>query len=70
VASSLVADSFLCGRQGEVDVFRSNAFSGDACLDWADLSLAVVTVSSQLSLADFDGECSLIRVGFPGPMVM
>ena len=60
---------FLCG-DGDFDLFRSNTLSGDVFRDWADLSLALVTVSSVLSLADLEGECSRIRVGFPGPMVM
>ena len=69
MASALAAESFLCG-EGEVDLLRSKAFSGDSLRDCADLSLALVTVSSQLSLADLDGEWALIRVGCPGVMVM
>jgi len=60
---------FLCG-EGEIDLLRSNTFSGEEFLDCADLSRALVTVSSVLSFADLEGECSLIRVGFPGPIVM
>lgn len=54
--------------EGELCRFKSIFRKGDAPL--ANRSLAVVTVSSGLSLADFAGECSLILVGFPGPMVM
>lgn len=60
---------FLCG-EGEIDLLRSNILSGEEFLDWADLSRALVTVSSELSFADFEGECSLILVGLPGPIVM
>ena len=69
MASALAVECFLCG-EGEVDLLRSKAFSGDSLRDCADLSLALVTVSSQLSLADLDGECALIRVGCPGVIVM
>ena len=69
MAPDLDVESFLCG-EGEADLLRSNAFSGDSLRDCADLSLALVTVSSQLSLADFAGEFALIRVGCPGVMVM
>ena len=43
MASALAAESFLCG-EGEVDLLRSKAFSGDSLRDCADLSLALVTV--------------------------
>lgn len=46
---------------------QSNDLSGDEGLD---LSLALVTVSSLLSFADFAGECSLILVGLPGSIVI
>ena len=69
LASKLLSLVFLWG-EGDVDLFRSNSFSGEEFLESADLSRADVTLSSELNLADFEGECSLIRVGFPGPIVM
>jgi len=57
---------FLCG-DGEHGRLK---FNGEPLRDWANRSLALVTVSSELSLADFAGECSRILVGFPGPIVM
>lgn len=66
---NLLSLVFLWG-EGDVDLFKSNALNGEEFLESADLSLADVTLSSELNLADFEGECSLIRVGFPGPIVM
>ena len=62
---------FLAG-EGDVDLFRSNSFKGEECLESAAAarSLADVTFSSELSFADFEGECSLMQVGFPGPIEM
>jgi hypothetical protein len=64
-----VSRVFLCG-EGEVLLLKSNDLSGDEGLDCADLSRALVTVSSLVNFADLAGECSLIRVGFPGSIVM
>ena len=69
LASKLLSLVFLWG-EGDVDLFRSNSFRGEEFLESADLSRADVTLSSELNLADLEGECSLIRVGFPGPIVM
>jgi len=69
LALDLLSLVFLWG-EGDVDLFRSNTLNGEEFLESADLSLADVTLSSELNLADFEGECSLIRVGFPGPIVM
>ena len=60
---------FLCG-EGELCRLRSKFLSGELCLDCADRSLALVTVSSEDNFADFAGECSRILVGLPGPMVI
>ena len=60
---------FLWG-EGEAALFRSKRFSGELFRERADLSLAFVTVSSVVSFADLEGECSLIRVGLPGSIVM
>ena len=69
LALNLLSLVFLWG-EGDVDLFKSNTLNGEEFLESADLSLADVTLSSELNLADFEGECSLIRVGFPGPIVM
>lgn len=72
LVSNLVEETslvFLCG-EGEVHLFEFKTLNGEEFLDCADLSLALVTVSSQLNLADFEGDCSLILVGLPGPMVI
>ena len=61
---------FLRVGEGEpACLFRSTFLKGEE-LRAANLCLAALTLSSLLSLADLAGECSLIRVGFPGPMVI
>ena len=69
LSRELLALVFLWG-EGEDDLFRSNTFNGEEFLESADLSRAEVTLSSQANFADLEGECSLILVGFPGPIVM
>ena len=60
---------FLSGDE-ELCLLRSCDLKGELFLDLASRSLDSDRFSSRDNLADLAGECSLILVGLPGPIVM